>query len=128
MSRERKNIRLKDWDYSSEGIYFLTVCCRERKSFFGKIDNNKMHLSDIGSIASQFWMVTPNHFLHVRLDEFVVMPNHLHGIIILDYSLVGPRHGVALQSLVFVTHYSHLYKSLIFNYNLFNLDAATRFL
>jgi putative transposase len=98
MLRERKNIRLKDWDYSSEGIYFLTICCRERKSFFGKIENNKMHLSDIGSIASRFWMEIPTHFPHVKLDEFVIMPNHLHGIIILDYTVVGLRHGVALQS------------------------------
>ncbi len=98
MSGERKNIRLKDWDYSSEGIYFLTICCRERKSFFGNIENNKMHLSEIGSIASRFWMEIPSHFPHVKLDEFVIMPNHLHGIIILDYYIVGPRHGVALQS------------------------------
>ena len=98
MLGERKNIRLKDWDYSKEGCYFLTICCMERKPFFGRIENNKMHLSDIGSIASQFWMEIPNHFAHIRLDEFVIMPNHLHGIIILDYSHVGSRHGVTLQS------------------------------
>ena len=57
-----------------------------------------MLLSEIGSIASQFWMEIPNHFAHTRVDEFVVMPNHLHGIIILDYSHVGSRHGVTLQS------------------------------
>jgi len=98
MSGERKNIRLKDWDYSKEGCYFLTICCKERQSFFGRIENNKMLLSEIGSIASQFWMEIPNHFAHTRVDEFVVMPNHLHGIIILDYSHVGSRHGVTLQS------------------------------
>jgi hypothetical protein len=69
-----------------------------RKPFFGRIENKKMHLSDIGSIASQYWMDIPNHFAHIRLDEFVIMPNHLHGIIILDYFHTGSRHGVTLQS------------------------------
>jgi REP element-mobilizing transposase RayT len=55
-----------------------------------------MQLSEIGSIASQYWMEIPKHFYHVKLDEFIIMPNHLHGIIILDYSLVGPHHGMAL--------------------------------
>ncbi len=96
MYRERKNIRLKDRDYSSEGIYFITICCRERKSFFGKIENKQMHSSDIGRIASQYWMEIPTHFPHVRLDEFTIMPNHLHGIIILDYSMVGTCHGMSL--------------------------------
>jgi putative transposase len=97
MNRDRKHIRLTDWDYSSEGIYFITICCRDRQSFFGKITDNQMNRSEIGLIASKYWLEIPDHFLHVKLDEFVVMPNHIHGIIILDYSLAGPRHGVALQ-------------------------------
>jgi len=96
--RERKNIRLKNHDYSSEGIYFITICCLERKLFFGKIENETMHLSDIGRIASQYWMEIPIHFPHVRLDEYVIMPNHLHGILILDYSMVGTCHGMSLRS------------------------------
>jgi hypothetical protein len=55
-----------------------------------------MVYSEIGSITSKYWLEIPDHFPHVKLDEFVVMPNHIHGIIILDYSLVGSRHGVAL--------------------------------
>ena len=98
MYRERKNIRLKDRDYSSEGTYFITICCRERKSYFGKIENKQMNLSDIGSIASKYWIEIPQHFRHVRLDEFAIMPNHLHGILILDYSLVGTCHGMSLRS------------------------------
>ena len=57
-----------------------------------------MILSEIGLIASKYWLEIPDHFHHVKLDEFVVMPNHIHGILILDYSMVGPRHGVALQT------------------------------
>jgi putative transposase len=99
MNRDRKHIRLADWDYSSEGIYFITICCWDRQSLFGKIEDNKMILSDIGLIASQYWVQIPDHFPHVKLDEFVVMPNHIHGIIILDYSLVGPRHGTNQRAL-----------------------------
>jgi putative transposase len=98
MNRDRKHIRLTGWDYSSEGIYFITICCRDRQSFFGKIEDNKMVYSEIGSITSKYWLEIPDHFPHVKLDEFVVMPNHIHGIIILDYSLVGSRHGVTLQT------------------------------
>jgi len=97
LQRERKHIRLSNWDYSNEGVYFITICCGDRLSYFGKIIKNKMILSEIGSIASQFWMEIPYHFSHVRLDEFIVMPNHVHGILILDNSLARPRHGVALQ-------------------------------
>ena len=100
MNRDRKHIRLTDWDYRSEGIYFITICCRDRQPLLGRISDDKMILSDIGLIASQYWVEIPDHFPHVKIDEFVVMPNHIHGIIILDYSLVGPRHGVALQSTI----------------------------
>ena len=54
-----------------------------------------MILSEIGLVARQLWYEIPQHFQHVKLDEFIIMPNHIHGIIILDYSLVGPRHGMA---------------------------------
>jgi REP element-mobilizing transposase RayT len=109
MHGDRKHIRLSGWDYSAEGVYFITICCYERESFFGRLIDNKMILSEIGEMASRFWKEIPEHFNHVKLDEFVVMPNHIHGLLILDYSLaetgnimrvspVGPRHGVALQS------------------------------
>jgi putative transposase len=55
-------------------------------------------LSEIGLIASQYWLEIPIHFPHVKLDEFIVMPNHIHGILILDYSLAGPRHGMTLPT------------------------------
>jgi REP element-mobilizing transposase RayT len=96
--KERKHLRLTDWDYSSEGVYFTTICCKDRQSYFGSISNNEIVLSEIGLIASQYWLEIPDHFPHVKLDEFIIMPNHIHGILILDYSLVGIRHGVSLQS------------------------------
>ena len=97
MVMDRKRLRLSGWDYSSEGVYFITICCEGRHSFFGKIEDNKMVLSEIGLIASKYWVELPNHFPHVKLDEFIVMPNHIHGLLILDYSLLRPRHGVALH-------------------------------
>ncbi len=97
MYKERKSLRLAGYDYSSAGIYFITICTRDRVSSFGKITDTKITLSEIGMIARQFWLEIPNHFKHVSLDDFVIMPNHLHGILILDYSIVGTRHGVSLD-------------------------------
>jgi REP element-mobilizing transposase RayT len=97
VNRERKSIRLSDWDYSSEGIYFITICCFEKKMFFGEIVDKKMILNELGKLASLFWREIHEHFSHVYLDEYVIMPNHIHGILILDYSAVGPGHGMALQ-------------------------------
>jgi REP element-mobilizing transposase RayT len=76
--------RLASWDYSSNGRYFITVCTKKRNDYFGQIINGEMQLSEIGKIARQCWMEIPDHFLFVNLDEFVVMPNHMHGIIIID--------------------------------------------
>ncbi len=97
---ERKLLRLKNWDYSKDGVYFITICCHNKQKFFGNICNDHFTLSKIGEISTQYWHEIPEHFSHVKLDEFVIMPNHIHGLIILDHSLVGPRHGVALHSII----------------------------
>jgi REP-associated tyrosine transposase len=76
--------RLQNWDYSWNGSYFLTICTHRREWFFGKIANKFMVLSEIGLLAEKFWFEIPNHFPHVFLDAFVVMPNHVHGIIIIE--------------------------------------------
>ncbi len=98
MNGERKSIRLSNWDYSSEGIYFITICCFENKRFFGEIIDKIMILNELGKVASLFWKEIHEHFSHVYLDEYVIMPNHIHGILILDYSDVGTRHGVSLHT------------------------------
>lgn len=76
--------RLKDYDYSSNGAYFITICTDKFKQWLGKIENGKMVLSEIGSLACQCWREIPDHFPFVQTDEFVIMPNHVHGIIIID--------------------------------------------
>ena len=73
--------RLQGYDYSQNGMYFVTICAKDKEHFFGEIENETMNLSDIGKIAKEYWQEISKHFPFVNLDEFVVMPNHLHGII-----------------------------------------------
>ncbi len=79
-----KSIRHPDWDYSSAGWYFVTICTKDRREFFGEIKNGIMALNEIGCVVAGFWQEIPNHFPFVRLDEWGVMPNHVHGIIIIN--------------------------------------------
>jgi putative transposase len=80
----RVSIRLKNFDYSSEGAYFVTICVKNRECIFGEILNGEINLSEIGQIAYKNWNEIPTHFKNVEIDEFVIMPNHLHGIIIIN--------------------------------------------
>lgn len=98
----RKSIRLREYDYSQQGLYFITICTQNRACLFGSIDHspnndstdtnlfnnnsspiNKsvMILNDAGKFANECWMEIPKHFPHVILHEFIIMPNHIHGII-----------------------------------------------
>ena len=76
--------RLQSWDYGSNGIYFITICTDKRRHFFGEVINDKMILSHVGILADVLWYEIKNHAKNVELGEFVVMPNHIHGILILD--------------------------------------------
>ena len=76
----RHSIRLKDYDYSQAGVYFITTCVCRRECLFGEIVNGKMELNAIGRIVVEEWTKTENIRKNVILDEFVVMPNHFHGI------------------------------------------------
>ena len=76
--------RLRNWDYASDGYYYLTICTINRMFYFGDIINNQMILSKIGKTAYQYWQEIPNHFPFVQLDQFVIMPNHMHGIIVIN--------------------------------------------
>jgi putative transposase len=76
--------RLKYWDYRTAGWYFVTICTHDKVCTLGKIKNDEMLLSDIGEIAEQFWLQIPEHFPQVTLDQYVIMPNHVHGIIVIQ--------------------------------------------
>lgn len=79
--------RLQTWDYANNGAYFITICTQNRHHFFGTIQNQEMQLSEIGKLSAQFWMEIPNHFPFIELGNFVVMPNHVHGILIINHSV-----------------------------------------
>ncbi len=81
MKFHRKSIRLQNYDYSQSGAYFITICTHKREWLFGKILNEKMLLNEFGNIARDEWLETPKIRSNVELGEFIIMPNHLHGII-----------------------------------------------
>jgi len=84
----RKNIRLQDYDYSTEGGYFITIVTKDRQSLFGNIVDGEMVLNEYGRIVESTWKDLINHNPNIGLDEFVVMPNHVHGIVII-FETVG---------------------------------------
>jgi len=86
----RCSIRLKDYDYSQVGAYFITICTYNRECLFGEILNGETKLNDAGQMIHTVWNELPRHYIGVEVDEFVVMPNHIHGIIVLNVG-AGPR-------------------------------------
>ncbi|GMT46898.1 MAG: hypothetical protein IEMM0007_0464 [bacterium] len=78
---KRKSIQLKNYDYSQAGLYFITICSQNRECFFGNIENGEMSLNDAGHMVSNQRLDLPKRFEHIELCEYVVMPNHFHGII-----------------------------------------------
>lgn len=79
----RHSIRLRGYDYSQAGLYFVTVVTRGREKFFGEVVNGEMRLNQYGEIVQKWWNAIPEQFLNVETGAFVVMPNHAHGIIII---------------------------------------------
>ena len=76
----RRSIRLKGYDYSQAGAYFVTICCQDRASMCGNIADGEMILKDAGQMIETQWQELINRFTNIALHEFVVMPNHFHGI------------------------------------------------
>jgi REP element-mobilizing transposase RayT len=82
-SPQRKSPRLPTWDYTTEWWYFVTICTKNHVPFFGQMCNGRNILTRLGEVASAHWTQIPLHYPSVELDYFVVMPNHVHGILIL---------------------------------------------
>lgn len=82
--------RKPGWDYAENGAYFITICTAGRVPYFGLVEQGIMQLSEIGHIAHDCWAEIPQHFLFVELGEFVIMPNHMHGIITINNRYVNP--------------------------------------
>jgi len=94
-----KSARLQGWDYSSEGGYYITICTKYRKPWFGNCINQKMELSETGRIVNDLWYEIPKRNPVAILDEFVVMPNHIHGILFINHDIVETCQGMSLQQL-----------------------------
>ncbi|MBW4478195.1 MAG: transposase [Tolypothrix brevis GSE-NOS-MK-07-07A] len=76
--------RLPAWSYATSGKYFLTICTDGRKCFFGEVVGGEMQLSQVGEIAQELWCEIPKHFSNCDIDVFCIMPNHIHGILIIN--------------------------------------------
>lgn len=91
----RRSIRLQGYDYARSGAYFVTICAWQRECLFGEVVDGVMWLNEAGLTVQQIWVGLPGHFRHVELDQFIVMPNHVHGIILLTAGngSVGAKQG-----------------------------------
>jgi REP element-mobilizing transposase RayT len=100
MMPERKPIRLKGYDYSTPGAYFITVCAHNRfenRNIFGSIHNSEMMKNRWAAVVESCWCDLPNHYVHISLDEFIVMPDHFHGIVWINNIPVGNGHARSLR-------------------------------
>jgi REP element-mobilizing transposase RayT len=79
--RKRRSVRLRWWNYARPGTYSVTICVRDRDHAFGCVEDGRMRLNDAGRTARRCWMAIPEHHPRVLLDTFVIMPNHMHGIL-----------------------------------------------
>ena len=84
--------RYPNWDYAKDGAYFITICTKNRTHFFGECIDGKTTLSTVGAIIQGFWYEIPKYSPHVELGEFIVMPNHIHGVLILSSNQVETLH------------------------------------
>jgi len=93
----RHSVRLKGYDYSQLGAYFVTICTRDRASLFGEMVDGETRLNDAGEIARRCWADIPHHFLHAVLDAVVIMPNHVHGVIVIRESRRGEASATPIR-------------------------------
>lgn len=89
---DRKLQRLQHYNYSSPGSYFVTICVRFMVEWFGNVVDKKMILNDYGKIAAHYWQNIPKHYSNVSIDQWVIMPNHIHGIVVIHDAVVGTEY------------------------------------
>ena len=89
----RRSIRLKGYDYTQAGAYFVTIVLQDRLCLFGEIVNTEIQLSEAGEMARRVWEALPDRFPMITMDAFIIMPNHLHGIVIINPSVGAPLVG-----------------------------------
>ena len=89
----RRSIRLLGYDYSTPGAYFITACTQNRLLLFGQVVNNKMAANRLGAVVEDCWAKLPDHYDNFALDAFILMPNHVHGVIIIEDETTGVGAG-----------------------------------
>ena len=90
-SKERRRNRLPGYDYSSAGYYFITICTQNMIPFFATVTNGEIELNEMGRVIGQCWFKLLNHFKHLSLNEFIVMPNHVHCILTIETTISDQR-------------------------------------
>jgi REP element-mobilizing transposase RayT len=82
-AHHRRSIRLHDYDYSQNGAYFVTICCQNKACLFGEIVNGEVRLNDAVKMVEKWWYELANKFPTFELDQFIIMPNHFHGVVVI---------------------------------------------
>ncbi len=93
----RRTIRMRNYDYTHPGFYFVTICTEHHQRFLGEIIADKMHLNGTGQIIKEIWNTLPQRFLDVALDQYVLMPNHIHDIIIMSEPSLPQRQNTCVN-------------------------------
>jgi REP element-mobilizing transposase RayT len=126
----RRSIRLQGYEYLQNNAYFVTLCTQNREPKFGEIIDDKIVLNMGGTVAEKCWLEIPNHFPNVVLDEFITMPNHVHGIIVIQ-NVIGVQNLEPLQNgiifhpirtVCFRHNLSIIKRFLFFEANFFGMD------
>ena len=86
----RRSIRLKDYDYKQTGAYFVTICTQHRACLLGAVMGGQMQLNDAGQVVQRTWDQLPSRLSDIGVDAFIIMPNHLHGIILVGAQFIAP--------------------------------------
>ena len=114
MIRNRKLNRLKNYDYSKEGYYFVTICTKDKIERFGEIKDGAMILNKCGQIVKRYWTGIPQYYENVKLGQFIIMPNHLHGIIVIvgteQCSVPTPGRRALGEKILFFTQPVNYYR------------------
>ncbi len=117
----RRSIRLKGYDYTKAGLYFITICCQDRACMFGDVVNGEMMLNDAGMMVEHEWLKLPNRFKNIQLHEYVVMPNHFHAIL----EIVGATLVVAQNDEINQNHGMNQYDDNTQNHGVNQIDGNT---
>ena len=110
----KKSLRLQNYDYAQNGLYFVTICTQNRKPLFGRIEDENMILNNAGEMVQKVWSEIPIFYVGFVLHEFVVMPNHIHGLIeiVNDDEQRTATGGLSLQNRMTVSDVVHRFKTL----------------